>query len=534
MRSPGDIGRIASAALGATTSSSQQQQLQKQQEPAASSSSSVQPRLPSSSAIQTHPTTSQSSSVAAPLPSVVHSPSLPSVPANNTPVPIPEASTFMGASASLQGPNSQIAQLQMQNYLQQLLLLQQNAMLSAGTMPMLGAGTVPMLGLQGIPNPLIGQTTGQAGFATGQTSFPPGFAPPSLTRTSTVAAHTVPSPLTTPVADGSALNASGLASQTGLTGTTQTASTTSGATGQASQTGLTCTTQAASTASGATGQTSQTEHTQTTNLASATPQDEPDPATTTQHAPTIDSSHQTSNPIHPTVSSTQLDADSTLLSATSVVIAVANGRSAGGHKSSSTSSSLLSDDSSSVSSEGEALQSSRRRGNHVDSCLADSESENQQMRAEEKSAVAGESQLFFSGGAQSPAWAKEKAFIKRCVCVCVCMHTLLTRLMSLHIHTSVRGPHRVRLTHDHSLSVLRHNDKAYFISSEVSEWFWESDLLQSMLRQIQKPCWGLFLTEKKNKKLFQTLRRVQVTSRFVLSRQQITVYSLEEYVLACV
>jgi hypothetical protein len=49
-----------------------------------------------------------------------------------------------------------------------------------------------------------------------------------------------------------------------------------------------------------------------------------------------------------------------------------------------------------------------------------------------------------------------------------------------------------------------------------------------MLRQIDKPCWGLVMTEKKNKKLFQTLRRVQFTSHFVLGRQEIMIYSLEE------
>ena len=75
---------------------------------------------------------------------------------------------------------------------------------------------------------------------------------------------------------------------------------------------------------------------------------------------------------------------------------------------------------------------------------------------------------------------------------------------------------------------MRHDDKAYVLSAEVSEWFWESDLLQSMLRQVQKPCWGLLMTEKKNKKLFQTLRRVQFTSKFVLNRQQVTLYALEE------
>ena len=137
--------------------------------------------------------------------------------------------------------------------------------------------------------------------------------------------------------------------------------------------------------------------------------------------------------------------------------------------------------------------------------------------------------------------------VRVCVCVCVCVHAHVCVCVSILANFYVFPRQiqgivsfkealyfcllillRVHLTDDYSLSVIRHDDKAYFLSSEVSEWFWESDLLQSMLRQVHNPCWGLLMTEKKNKKLFQTLRRVHFTSRFVLSRQQVTIYSLEE------
>ena len=42
----------------------------------------------------------------------------------------------------------------------------------------------------------------------------------------------------------------------------------------------------------------------------------------------------------------------------------------------------------------------------------------------------------------------------------------------------------VVLTKSHSLHVLRHNDRAFCLSAEISQWFWDSDLLQSMLRQV--------------------------------------------------
>ena len=130
----------------------------------------------------------------------------------------------------------------------------------------------------------------------------------------------------------------------------------------------------------------------------------------------------------------------------------------------------------------------------------------------------------------------------------------------------------VVLTKSHSLHVLRHNDRAFCLSAEISQWFWDSDLLQSMLRQVhllvavvsthtgtppsgcgihthtwvqtcvhicplipspltcsqvQKPVWGLLVQERRAPQLFQCLKRTPA-SRFVRYQREVTVYALDE------
>ena len=380
---------------------------------------------------------------------------------------------------------------------------------------------MPILGMQGIANSLVsqagsGQTskgTGEAGLETNQATVPPpGFAPPGLTQ-ATAAGQKVPA--TTEGRD----HVTSQASQTGQT--SQQLPVTSVATTTASEICVDLS---------QCEQTSQTSLTTQTGTSSSVAPPTTSAASTSPIQATFEHVNQSST--HPASSSTYpsevagIPSDSP--EPTAVVVdreptraVLSNGGSVRSRISSSSVSSH-SDNTSSLSSEGESLQLSRKYGSRGDSCLADSENEAKVKFSSGRSDfVPGEGQLFFSGGAVSPAWAKEKAFIKRCVCVC-------EQSIDIDVSLPTLPCHRVRLTVDYSLCVLRHDDKAYFLSSEVSEWFWECDLLQSMLRQVQKPCWGLIITEKKNKKLFQTLRRVHFTSRFILSRQQITVYALEE------
>ena len=84
---------------------------------------------------------------------------------------------------------------------------------------------------------------------------------------------------------------------------------------------------------------------------------------------------------------------------------------------------------------------------------------------------------------------------------------------------------RVTLTSDHSLCVLRHKNHAHFLSAEVSKWFWEGDLLQSKLRQVQKPVWGRLLWEQQARPLFRELRDGGHCEEVL---KLINIYSLEE------
>ena len=244
---------------------------------------------------------------------------------------------------------------------------------------------MPMLGLQSIPNPLVAQKTGQTGLKPGQA--PPGFAPPSQSQSATTQ------------------NVTSVGNDC-----------VSGETGQTSQTGqaILCTPIVENGQhSGLTGQTSQanavnniiTTPSGTAQEPTSTPSAQP----TSSHAPQItDPAHLTNGPTHPSE-------DATIPSVATEAAVVASGGSAKGRVSSASSSRSSVSSSISSSSEGETLQSSRRRTVREDSCLADSESEALQSRVGWRKAevVPGSSQLYFSGGVQNPAWTMEKAFIKR-------------------------------------------------------------------------------------------------------------------------
>ena len=261
----------------------------------------------------------------------------------------------------------------------------------------------PIVPLQGIANPLAGQASCQTGLGSGQVSFPPpGFAPPGLAQNNKPAQH---GPVVSSLVGGSG-NRQNVAGQTGMTTQPVSASLSSASTisdqissGQASLTALT---------------------TQKGMTSLTAPHVEQAPPTSTASS-THDQPH--SNLAHPSSSSTHLSEAATVPSVLSeAAVVIGNGGSAQSRFSSSSLSSPT-DDSSSLSSEGEILRSSHKLGSCAESCLADSESEVQGTSEERKTAarVSGESQLFFSGGAQSPSWTKEKAFIKRSVCVCVCV-----------------------------------------------------------------------------------------------------------------
>lgn len=280
----------------------------------------------------------------------------------------------------------------MQNYqLQQLLLLQQ-----------LSGGGLPILGLQGIANPLLGGTqapaaatgltgygTGQTGLGTSQTSFPPGFAPPGL-------AQSVPPPgIVNPAVD------TGVTGQAGLSGLTTPPQASASVLSVASS-------QQVSTTSGD----DLSACAQTADSAVLPHQTPPTSVTSSTH-PLEDPSHSLPSSAHPSEDTTPLPS-------------AATNRSVRQTKSSSLSFSSLSDHSarSSLSSEGEPPQSSRKFRPaagvaNADSCVTDSsESEGGRARNSNNAGGAGgscggECQLFYSGGARSPAWAKEKAFIKR-------------------------------------------------------------------------------------------------------------------------
>ena len=253
-----------------------------------------------------------------------------------------------------------------------------------------------MLGLQGIVNPLLAGSQGPTaavptaanlnGFGTGQnggvgtsqaTSFPPGFAPPGLAQRAPpppVVNHTVDIGQRSQSIPPAPASLSSVAAGSNEPVSSQQVSTTSG---------------------------------DDVSLYGQAAVDSMTPA------------HNQTPPISVTSSTHSVENLTHSVAATS--------RATRPPESSSVSFSSQSEDSSSLSSEGETLQSSRKL-NHVtgattnaDSCATDS-SESEGGHAKKLNngggggAVNGGAVtecLFYSGGARSPAWAKEKAFIKR-------------------------------------------------------------------------------------------------------------------------
>ena len=301
-------------------------------------------------------------------------------------------------------PNPQLAQLQIQNYqLQQLLLIQQ-----------LNGGGLPMLGLQGIVNPLLagGQApptaavptaTGQNGYGTGQngfgtvqngfgigqnrglgagqaTSFPPGFAPPGL-------AQNAPPPLP-PVVNSTFDVGQGNPSIP----------------------------QASASVAGCGELVSSSQQVLTTSASGD------DVSVYGQAAVDSVAPAQIQTPPTSVTSSTHLVENSTHSAAATTTSRVTRRP-----ESSSVSFSSRSEDSSSLSSEEEPLQSSRKL-NHITGATTNADSsESEGGHANKKLNNGGglgggvinggavTECLFYNGGARSPAWAKEKAFIKRYV-----------------------------------------------------------------------------------------------------------------------
>ncbi|CAI8039064.1 hypothetical protein GBAR_LOCUS21727, partial [Geodia barretti] len=89
---------------------------------------------------------------------------------------------------------------------------------------------------------------------------------------------------------------------------------------------------------------------------------------------------------------------------------------------------------------------------------------------------------------------------------------------------------KCQLTTDRSLHVVQYNSRAYILSPQVSEWFWDTDLLQSMLRQVQnaRPVWGLVLQEHRAKDLFREMKRDPQLRALLYGCCEVTIYALED------
>lgn len=408
---PGDKGRVASASLSARP---------QEESKTLSSSSTDFPFSPTAtSSAKSTPSLGipqTSSSAAASLlthsaPSITTSTS--SLQPGSVPVNLPMATApLAGVVPPLQMSNPQLAQLQVQNYLQ-LLLLQQNALLSSGAMP--------MLGLQGIANPLVGQVgggqgglgTSQAGLGTSEMSFPPpGFAPPGLTLNAAGGAGLqVPSSVAVSVEND----------QTTTSQTSQPGQTTRQLPVASAVTTADLVSSIEPCHSGKSRQTGLTDSTQAAVAYSSAPTDDRNPlvstvTTITNNQPMSSSTHLVSNSTHSSevaaIPSLSPEPTAVVPSSRSARDGSANGRSL---RDRSSSSSVNSNNSSSLSSD---EGSSRKSGSRGNSCLADSETEMRSQAVKgRKESLLGKSQLFYSGGSLSPAWAKEKAFVKRCVFV---------------------------------------------------------------------------------------------------------------------
>lgn len=293
MRTPGDLGIVAS--LNGSSSS------QKTQLALNSAHSQMPPTMP-------RPAPPASFQFSTSKASPVSSSAAPSF----SPLPT-SPSSFVGALPPLQVSSSQLAQLQMQNYyLQQMLLLQQNNLLRCGT-------AVPPL--VGVSNPLTCHGTNQTS-QTSQTSIPPpGFAVPLLPHSAAVQSAT-------PTVAGDVLNE-----------TSQTVN-------------------AVAMESGPLDSTCQTSQTGLASESAAVQNRESEQLNGSPCAQKSGHTHQVTNSAHPVVCSEVATPPSISEATTGGGVSVSRPES--------------SQDYDSSSSEGETRQLSHQSG---DSCLADSESE---------------------------------------------------------------------------------------------------------------------------------------------------------------
>ncbi|XP_019640772.1 PREDICTED: uncharacterized protein LOC109482490 [Branchiostoma belcheri] len=88
---------------------------------------------------------------------------------------------------------------------------------------------------------------------------------------------------------------------------------------------------------------------------------------------------------------------------------------------------------------------------------------------------------------------------------------------------------QVQLTEDHHVSIIKYQDKPYIISGEISAFFWDSDLLRSMLRQKKLVMPKEVVTSDLCPELFEDLQRLKVTGIFEGDslRSHLTIYELQ-------
>ncbi|XP_066293726.1 tudor domain-containing protein 5-like isoform X2 [Branchiostoma lanceolatum] len=88
---------------------------------------------------------------------------------------------------------------------------------------------------------------------------------------------------------------------------------------------------------------------------------------------------------------------------------------------------------------------------------------------------------------------------------------------------------QVQLTDEHHISIIKYQDKPYVISGEISAFFWDSDLLRSMLRQKKLVMPKEVVTMDLCPELFEELQRLQVTGIYDGGslRTHLTIYELQ-------
>ncbi|KAI8518286.1 Tudor domain-containing protein 5 [Branchiostoma belcheri] len=88
---------------------------------------------------------------------------------------------------------------------------------------------------------------------------------------------------------------------------------------------------------------------------------------------------------------------------------------------------------------------------------------------------------------------------------------------------------QVQLTEEHHVSIIKYQDKPYIISGEISAFFWDSDLLRSMLRQKKLVMPKEVVTSDLCPELFEDLQRLKVTgiSEGDSLRSHLTIYELQ-------